>query len=93
MKLRALLDNMIVEILPPEKDDMLVGDTTYGVRKFHVLEVGPGDTNYEGRLESTGIKQGDTVLIQSNGEAEFTYQGKRCKYFGASSVIAVVENE
>ena len=94
-KLRPMDDRILVE--PVEEQTA----TSFGLvlpesssrekpQKGHVLAVGPGKLNDEGKRVAMMVKVGDTIIYTKYGPTEVKLEGKEIFFLQESDVLAIV---
>ena len=94
-KIRPLADNLLIE--PAEKEQktpsgIFIPETAKEKpQEGIVVEVGPGKTDKDGKLESLPVKKGDRVLYKKWGGNEIKLGGKDFLIVKLDDILAVVE--
>ena len=96
-KLRPMDDRILVEpieeVTTTTSFGLVLPDTASKEKpqKGHVVAVGPGKLNEDGKRIPMTVKAGDTVLYTKYGPTEVKVDGKELLILNLSDVLAVLE--
>jgi len=95
MKLKPLGSRVVIE--PIEQEDVTAGGIVLPEtakekpQKGHVLSVGPGDRDEDGKRIPLDVSVGDTVLFAKYAGTEIKVEGKKLLILRESDLLAIVE--
>jgi chaperonin GroES len=94
MNVRPLADHVVVKPLEAgeqKKGAIIIPDTAEKPHQGHILEVGAGRLNDEGKRVELEVKKGDKVLYRKyTGASEVRINGEDVLIMRESDILAVV---
>jgi chaperonin GroES len=95
LKLRPIEDHIVVEAVEEEthSSGLIIPDTVSKEKpqKGHVLAVGPGKIDHNGKRIEMEVNAGDKILFTKYGPTEVKIDGKELLVLSQSDVLAVIE--
>ncbi|MFZ2390780.1 MAG: co-chaperone GroES [Minisyncoccales bacterium] len=93
MKIKPLLNNIIIEQLKEERKSVLLQSAEKdGPQKGKVIAVGPGKKNSQGKAMPIDVKKGDIVLFSKYGPHEIKMGDKNCLILKEEDILGVIED-
>ncbi|PKO17847.1 MAG: co-chaperone GroES [Chloroflexi bacterium HGW-Chloroflexi-10] len=95
MKLKPLGSRVVVE--PIDNEEVTAGGIVIPEtakekpQKGHVMSVGPGDRDDDGKRIALDVEKGDVVLFAKYSGTEIKVEGKKLLILRESDLLAIVE--
>lgn len=93
--LKPLQDRVVIKMIEGEettKSGIILSSSAKEKPQIAlVLEVGPGLTNKDGKVEPMEVKKGDKVVVSKYSGTEIKYEGEDLIIVKQSDILAIVE--